>query len=174
MAADEPAPVTVHNENGPSPFLIVADHAGNFMPRALGRLGLPESECKAHIAWDIGIAAVSLAVVGLVLVVAIGLAFQIDTIDRGFSVRIVALTAIAMAGIAAAVFIAPLIIRELLPWWPWLQRPYNLLESLRLTMLSSAGAVGVALSCGIHALTASAVLLSAHAFGIALDPFPAS
>ena len=43
LAADEPAPVTVHNENGPSPFLIVADHAGNFIPRALGRLGLPES-----------------------------------------------------------------------------------------------------------------------------------
>jgi predicted N-formylglutamate amidohydrolase len=59
LAADEPAPVAVHNENGPSPFLIVADHAGNFMPRALGRLGLPESECEAHIAWDIGIAAVS-------------------------------------------------------------------------------------------------------------------
>ena len=59
LAADEPAPVMVHNENGPSPFLIVADHAGNFMPRALGWLGLPESECEAHIAWDIGIAAVS-------------------------------------------------------------------------------------------------------------------
>src|SRR6266567_2105978 len=58
LAADEPAPVSVHNENGPSPFLIVADHAGNCMPRALGRLGLPESECESHIAWDIGIAAV--------------------------------------------------------------------------------------------------------------------
>jgi predicted N-formylglutamate amidohydrolase len=59
LAADEPAPVTVHNENGPSPFLIVADHAGNSMPRALGRLGVPETECERHIAWDIGIAAVS-------------------------------------------------------------------------------------------------------------------
>ena len=59
LAADEPAPFTVHNENGPSPFLIVADHAANSIPRALGRLGLPESECEAHIAWDIGIAAVS-------------------------------------------------------------------------------------------------------------------
>jgi predicted N-formylglutamate amidohydrolase len=58
LAADEPAPVTVHNENGPSPFLIVADHAGNSMPRSLGRLGVPETECKRHIAWDIGIAAV--------------------------------------------------------------------------------------------------------------------
>jgi predicted N-formylglutamate amidohydrolase len=58
LAADEPAPVTVHNENGSSPFLIVADHAGNFMPRALGRLGVLETECERHIAWDIGIAAV--------------------------------------------------------------------------------------------------------------------
>jgi predicted N-formylglutamate amidohydrolase len=58
LAADEPAPVTVYNENGASPILIVADHAGNFMPSALGRLGLPEAECQRHIAWDIGTAAV--------------------------------------------------------------------------------------------------------------------
>src|SRR5512132_2986305 len=59
LAAGDPAPVTVHNANGPTPFLIVADHAGNRMPRALGRLGLPETECERHIAWDIGIAAVA-------------------------------------------------------------------------------------------------------------------
>jgi predicted N-formylglutamate amidohydrolase len=56
LAVDEPAPVTVHNANGRSPFLIVADHAGNSMPRALRRLGVPETESKRHIAWDIGIA----------------------------------------------------------------------------------------------------------------------
>ncbi len=58
LAADEPAPVTVHNANGRSPFLVVADHAGNALPRALGRLGIAESECGRHIAFDIGIAAV--------------------------------------------------------------------------------------------------------------------
>ena len=58
LAADEPVPATVHNENGRSPFLIVADHAGNFVPRSLGRLGIPEAELERHIAWDIGIAAV--------------------------------------------------------------------------------------------------------------------
>jgi predicted N-formylglutamate amidohydrolase len=58
LAADERAPVTVHNENGRSPFLIVADHAGNAVPHALGQLGVAEAECKRHIAWDIGIAAV--------------------------------------------------------------------------------------------------------------------
>jgi predicted N-formylglutamate amidohydrolase len=37
LAADEPALVTVYNENRRSPFLIVADHAGNSMPRAFRR-----------------------------------------------------------------------------------------------------------------------------------------
>ena len=39
--------------------MIVADHAGNSLPRALGRLGIPEIELGRHIAWDIGIGAVS-------------------------------------------------------------------------------------------------------------------
>jgi predicted N-formylglutamate amidohydrolase len=56
LAADEPPPVTVRNEGGSSPFLLVADHAGNSMPRALGRLGIDAAECERHIAWDIGIA----------------------------------------------------------------------------------------------------------------------
>jgi predicted N-formylglutamate amidohydrolase len=59
LAADEPAPVLVHNENGLSPFLIVADHGGNVIPRALCGLGISEAERRLHIAWDIGIAAVS-------------------------------------------------------------------------------------------------------------------
>ncbi len=56
LAADEPASVTLYNAARPSPFLLVDDHAGNVMPRALGRLGLAEAECERHIALDIGIA----------------------------------------------------------------------------------------------------------------------
>ena len=59
LAADEPAPVMTYNETGASPFLMVADHAGNHFPRALGRLGVSEADCQRHIAWDIGIAPVS-------------------------------------------------------------------------------------------------------------------
>ncbi|HEY2136578.1 MAG TPA: N-formylglutamate amidohydrolase, partial [Xanthobacteraceae bacterium] len=58
LAADEPAPVTTHNEGGASPFLIVADHAGNLFPRSLGRLGIAPAETERHIALDIGIAGV--------------------------------------------------------------------------------------------------------------------
>jgi hypothetical protein len=53
LAADELAPVTVYNEGGSSPLLIVADHAGNSIPRRLGRLGVSESEIGRHIGWDI-------------------------------------------------------------------------------------------------------------------------
>lgn len=59
LADDEPAPVTAYNEGGRSPFLIVVDHASNLIPRRLDRLGLPESECARHIAWDIGAAGLS-------------------------------------------------------------------------------------------------------------------
>jgi predicted N-formylglutamate amidohydrolase len=59
LAADESAPITVHNADGQSPLLFVVDHASNAIPRSLGGLGVPEHECERHIAWDIGIAAVS-------------------------------------------------------------------------------------------------------------------
>jgi predicted N-formylglutamate amidohydrolase len=58
LAGDEPEPVTVRNENGRSPFLIVADHARiSCRARSIG-LGIPETEVTRHIAWDIGIGAV--------------------------------------------------------------------------------------------------------------------
>ncbi len=59
LAPDEPAAITVRNKHGQSPFLLVVDHAGNAIPRALGRLGVARAELERHIAWDIGIAAVS-------------------------------------------------------------------------------------------------------------------
>ena len=38
---------------------MTCDHYGRLIPRALGDLGLPESELTRHIAWDIGIAGVA-------------------------------------------------------------------------------------------------------------------
>jgi predicted N-formylglutamate amidohydrolase len=56
LAVDEPTPVSVHNPDGKSVFLLVADHAGNLIPRALCRLGIAAADCARHIAWDIGVA----------------------------------------------------------------------------------------------------------------------
>jgi predicted N-formylglutamate amidohydrolase len=59
LAPDELAAITVRNKDGQSPFLIVVDHAGNLIPRALGRLGIARAALERHIAWDISVAAVS-------------------------------------------------------------------------------------------------------------------
>jgi predicted N-formylglutamate amidohydrolase len=59
IAPDEQRPVTVTNAGGSSPLVIVADHAGNDLPRRLQNLGLGPEELERHIAWDIGVGAVS-------------------------------------------------------------------------------------------------------------------
>jgi predicted N-formylglutamate amidohydrolase len=59
LGADEPPPFEVLESDGNSPFLITCDHSGRRIPRALGSLGLPESELERHIAWDIGAAGVA-------------------------------------------------------------------------------------------------------------------
>jgi len=58
LAEDEPGPYEVV-EGGRSPYLVVCDHAGRRVPRALGALGLTEQDLERHIAWDLGAAALS-------------------------------------------------------------------------------------------------------------------
>jgi predicted N-formylglutamate amidohydrolase len=59
LSDDEVAPLEVQGSDGPSPFLIICDHAGRLIPRSLGTLGLPAAELERHIAWDIGAAGVA-------------------------------------------------------------------------------------------------------------------
>jgi predicted N-formylglutamate amidohydrolase len=59
LAPDEPSPVVELRADASSPFLLVCDHAGKRMPRALNDLGLREPELSRHIAWDIGIEGVA-------------------------------------------------------------------------------------------------------------------
>ena len=59
LSADDVAPVREFNAEGRSPYLLTCDHYGRLIPRLLGDLGLPESELKRHIGWDIGIAGVA-------------------------------------------------------------------------------------------------------------------
>jgi predicted N-formylglutamate amidohydrolase len=53
---DEPPAFEVYGESARSPYLVTCDHASRRIPRALGSLGVPESELERHIAWDIGAA----------------------------------------------------------------------------------------------------------------------
>jgi len=59
LGAGDPPAFTVHNGGGRSPWLLIADHAGQRVPRALHDLGLAQSELDRHIGWDIGIAGVT-------------------------------------------------------------------------------------------------------------------
>ena len=59
LALDEPPPYAVVNPDGASPYVLLCEHASNRIPRALGDLGLPEAERRRHIAWDIGVSALS-------------------------------------------------------------------------------------------------------------------
>jgi predicted N-formylglutamate amidohydrolase len=59
LSAEDVPPVQEFNAEGRSPYLLTCDHYGRLIPRLLGDLGLPESELKRHIGWDIGIAGVA-------------------------------------------------------------------------------------------------------------------
>ncbi|CCF67093.1 N-formylglutamate amidohydrolase family protein [Xanthomonas citri pv. punicae str. LMG 859] len=59
LGADDPAPFAVHNAQAASPWLLIADHAGQHVPARLADLGLPQYELDRHIGWDIGIAQVT-------------------------------------------------------------------------------------------------------------------
>jgi len=59
LGPEDVPPVREYNDLGRSPFLLTCDHYGRLIPKALGDLGLPESELKRHIGWDIGIAGVA-------------------------------------------------------------------------------------------------------------------
>jgi predicted N-formylglutamate amidohydrolase len=54
LADDEPPAFLEVPGQAQSNFMIVVDHAGSRIPRALANLGLPPAELQRHIAWDIG------------------------------------------------------------------------------------------------------------------------
>ncbi len=56
LGQDDPPVYTAHRPQGHSPFLLLADHAGQQVPHSLRGLGLPQTELDRHIGWDIGIA----------------------------------------------------------------------------------------------------------------------
>ena len=59
LGPNDPPVFEVVNAAGRSPFFLTADHAGRAVPEALGDLGVCHADMDRHIAWDIGIAAVT-------------------------------------------------------------------------------------------------------------------
>lgn len=55
----------VTNARGASPYVVVCDHASNFIPERFGTLGLPQADLTRHIAWDPGALPVARELAGL-------------------------------------------------------------------------------------------------------------
>ena len=56
IAGDWPKPCTTLRESGKSDWVLICEHASAHIPLEFERLGLPEAERRAHIAWDPGAA----------------------------------------------------------------------------------------------------------------------
>jgi predicted N-formylglutamate amidohydrolase len=56
LGPDDLSPFVVVNPGGGSPFLLLGDHAGRAVPKALAGLGVASEAMERHIAWDIGVA----------------------------------------------------------------------------------------------------------------------
>lgn len=56
-----PEAVEVVNPSARSPFVLICEHASNYIPAEYQRLGLDDKELARHIAWDIGAADVTRA-----------------------------------------------------------------------------------------------------------------
>ena len=59
LMADYPPAVTVVNAAGTSPYVLLCEHASNFIPAHYQQLGLPDDDLSRHIAYDIGAAGVA-------------------------------------------------------------------------------------------------------------------
>lgn len=55
---DPPAVETV-NADGKSPYVLLCEHASNYIPARYSKLGLDDAELGRHIAWDIGVAPIA-------------------------------------------------------------------------------------------------------------------
>ncbi|WP_282609272.1 N-formylglutamate amidohydrolase [Pelagibius sp. Alg239-R121] len=59
LGTGDPAPFEVVNPDSSSPVVLTCEHAGRKIPRALGDLGVADTEMDRHIAYDIGAAQVA-------------------------------------------------------------------------------------------------------------------
>ena len=61
LDAGDPSPFAVLRREGAAPFVLIGDHAGRVIPRALGTLGVSAADLERHIALDIGVAGMGAA-----------------------------------------------------------------------------------------------------------------
>jgi glycosyltransferase 2 family protein len=96
--------------------------------------------------------------------------WQFDAGKQSLGREIAILSALAVAAGAGALWLVPALTGSLAKRWGKLRALHELLAMFRFTALSGAGALGMALSCIVVALTVAAVILFARGFGVPLMP----
>jgi hypothetical protein len=96
--------------------------------------------------------------------------WQFDAGNQSLGREVAVLGLLAAAAGAAALWLLPALTRALAKRWGKLRALHELLAIFRFTAVSGAGALGMALSCAVVALTVNAVLLFARGFGVPLMP----
>ena len=54
LSTGDPEPVEWINKESASPILLLCEHAGQAIPKALGNMGISPQSLQSHIGWDIG------------------------------------------------------------------------------------------------------------------------
>jgi uncharacterized membrane protein YbhN (UPF0104 family) len=111
-----------------------------------------------------------LALLGLVAVAGAVWYWQFDAVDRSVGRQIAVLGTIAVVAAALALWLMPALTRALAKRRPRLHAVHELAEIFRFTALSRAGALGMALSCIVVALTVNAAMLFGRGFGVGVAP----
>jgi uncharacterized membrane protein YbhN (UPF0104 family) len=111
-----------------------------------------------------------LAVLGLAVVAGAVWYSQFGALGQSIGRQVAILAALAIVAAVAALWLVPALIGAVAGRWRLLQRLGDMVAIFRVTALSGAGALGLALSLVVVALTVNAVMLFARGFGIALMP----
>jgi len=59
LGKDDPDPVAIVNADSTSDLVLICEHAGNALPKSLGRLGLAPDVMHTHIALDVGVESIA-------------------------------------------------------------------------------------------------------------------
>lgn len=111
-----------------------------------------------------------LAMLGLLAVAGTVWYWQFDAVAGNLARQIAVLGAIAAAAAVVALWLMPALTWALAKRWPRLHAMHELAAIFRFTALSRAGALGLALSCIVVALTVNAAMLFGRGFGVGLAP----
>ncbi|HXQ84222.1 MAG TPA: lysylphosphatidylglycerol synthase transmembrane domain-containing protein [Xanthobacteraceae bacterium] len=111
-----------------------------------------------------------LALLGYLAVAMTAGYWQVEVVGASIGRHLAVLAAVAAAAAVTVLWLMPALTGALAKRWRRFHAAHDLLAMFRFTALSGAGALGMALSCVVVAITVNAVMLLSRGFGFGLAP----